>query len=77
MAESQYLSVSKKYINRALRSNNDKEYQLFLEVINNKESNRNIATIVPNAIKLLGDLERRSSILETRMVLGTTSKCYR
>ncbi|MCR1853495.1 MULTISPECIES: hypothetical protein [Parabacteroides] len=64
MAESQYLSVSKKYINRALRSNNDKEYQLFLEVINNKESNRNIATIVPNAIKLLGDLKEDQVFLK-------------
>ncbi|MCD7848411.1 MAG: hypothetical protein LUH63_00955 [Parabacteroides sp.] len=54
--ENSYLSIARKYINRALRNSNNKEYQLFAEVLNNKETNRNTASIVPNAISLLSDL---------------------
>lgn len=70
MAEYQYLAIARKYINRALRSNDDKEYQLFLEVINNKEPNRNTATIVPNAIKLLGDLKEDQALLKQEWYWG-------
>lgn len=69
IAEPSFLRISRKYINRALRINNNKEYQLLSEVINNKDSDRNTALIVPNAIKLLADLTEDQMIFSQNWYL--------
>lgn len=66
----QYVLVSRKYINRALRDLNDIEYQLFVELINNKDSGRNTALIVPNAIKLLEELKEDQALLNQEWYWG-------
>lgn len=65
-----YIPISRKYINRALRNLNDNEYHLFVEVLNNKDSGRNTASIAPNAIKLLGELNEDQVLLKQEWYWG-------
>lgn len=60
-----YYSISQKYINRALRIYSDTEYQLFVEVLNNKANrNRNTESIVRNSFKLIDKLNENELLLK-------------
>lgn len=65
-----YVSVSRKYINKALHDYNDAEYQLFVELVNNKDTGRNTASIVPNAIKFLEELKEDQALLKQEWYWG-------
>ncbi|MCH5328885.1 MAG: hypothetical protein J1E02_07670 [Coprobacter sp.] len=61
--DSRFLTVSRKYINRAIRLFNDKEYHLFSEVLDNKAADKNSRSIVRNSIKLLDEIDESSLLL--------------
>ena len=59
-----YLSISDKYIHKALRLFNDQEYQLFALMVENKQGNRDAEKITREALKLFADLNSDTMLLK-------------